>query len=212
MELASVATPPGSNAAVWIAAIGVFSAIVGPLLLSWMNNRNAIATKQADWDRLDKVADAAKATAKEAADAAKQASDAVIKVADDLRGRESELNDGLIEVARIAKEGTDGVNLQLKQIHTLVNSNLTAALRGELTAVQSNLISLRKLDALTAISTPDELGAIKSLEAREKELTDTLAERMEQQKLIDQMTSEGMATIQVTGPVTGTATGPAANP
>lgn len=181
---------------VWIAAIGVVSAIIGPLLLSWLQTRNTIALKQADWDRLDKVAEVARETAKDA-------SDAVIKVADDLKERQSVLNDGLVEVARVAKEGTEGVNSQLKQIHTLVNSNLTAAMRGELTAVQSNLLALRKLEALNPSSTPDELGAIKALETRERELSDTLTERLEQQKVIDAMTMEGMATIQVTGPVTG---------
>lgn len=182
--------------AVWIAAIGVFSAIVGPLVLSWLQTKNTIALKQADWNRLDKVADLARQTAQDAADA-------VIKVADDLKGRQSELNEGLIEVARVAKEGQDGVNVQLKQIHTLVNSNLTAALRGELTAVQSNLLALRKLEELKPSSTPEELSAITTLENRERELADTVTERLEQQKIIDQMTMEGMATIQVTGPITG---------
>lgn len=198
--------------AVWIAGIGVFSAIIGPLLLSRMQTKNTIALKQADWDRQDKVADAAKKAAQDASDAAKAASDAVMKVAHDLKADKQDLSNGLVEVARVAKEGADSVNSQLKQIHTLVNSNLTAAIRGELTAVQSNLLALRKLEKLNPATTPEELGAIKSLERREKELTDTLAERLEQQKLIDQMASEGMATIQVTGPVTGTATDPAANP
>lgn len=193
--------------AVWIAGIGVFSAIVGPLLLSWLTTKNTIKLKTADWDRMDKVAEVARATAKEASDAARDASDAVIKVADDLKNRQTEVNEGLTEVARVAKEGQDGVNVQLKQIHTLVNSNLTAAMRGELTAVQSNLLALRKLEGLTPSSTPEELGAIKSLETREKELSDTLAERMEQQRIIDQMATEGMATIQVTGPVTGVIAG-----
>lgn len=193
--------------AVWIAAIGVFSAIVGPLLLSWLQTKNTISLKEADWARMDKVAEVAKQTAKEASDAAKNASNAVIQVADNLKTSQAELNEGLVEVARVAKEGTDGVNVQLKQIHTLVNSNLTAAMRGELTAVQSNLLALRKLEELKPSSTPEELGAIKTLENREKELADTLAEREEQQRAIDQMTMEGMATIQVTGPVTGPGAG-----
>lgn len=182
--------------AVWIAGIGVFSAIVGPLLLSWLQTKNTIALKQADWDRLDKVAELASQTARDA-------SDAVVKVASDLNTRQSELNEGLVEVARVAKEGQDGVNVQLKQIHTLVNSNLTAALRGEMTAVQSNLLALRKLEELKPSSTAAELSAIQTLENRERELTATLSEREEQQRVIDQMTMEGMATIQVTGPVTG---------
>lgn len=193
--------------AVWIAGIGVFSAIVGPLLLSWLNTKNTIALKQADWDRMDRVAEVAKQTAKEASDAARDASDAVIKVADDLKESQSVLNTGLEQVAKVAKEGQDGVNSQLKQIHTLVNSNLTAAMRGELTAVQSNLLALRKLEGLNPASTPDELAAIKTLENRERELSDTLTERMEQQRIIDQMATEGMATIQVTGPVTGVVPG-----
>lgn len=186
--------------AVWIAAIGVFSAVGGPLLLSWLNTKNTIALKKADWDRMDKVAEVARQTARDA-------SDAVTKVADDLKGRQSELNEGLVEVARVAKEGQDGINVQLKQIHTLVNSNLTAAMRGELTAVESNLLALRKLEAINPSSTPEELGAIQALATRQQELTDTLAERMEQQRIIDQMTMEGMATIQVTGPVTGPGSG-----
>lgn len=158
-------------------AIALVVAVIGPMFLSWLTHRNAMRMKQQEWDRQDKVAA-------------------------DLRAYQETVTKGLDDVAKVQKETKDSTDSQLKQIHTLVNSNLTAAMRGELTAVQSNLLALRKLESLNPSSTPEELGAIKSLETRERELSDTLAERMEQQRLIDKMTEEGMATIQVTGPMT----------
>ena len=81
-------------------------------------------------------------------------------------------------------------NGQLKEIHTLVNSNLTEALRAELESTMRELASLKLIVDLNRERgrepTIEALALIGSTEKRIKELQVNLDHRVKQAKLLDQ--------------------------
>jgi hypothetical protein len=126
-------------------------AVVGPLLLSWLNNRNAMQIKRQDWERQDEVAARVEA------------------------------------VAKAAAVNAANVDTQLKQIHTLVNSDMTAARQSELIAVEAHLATLRRNVATHGEPSDDEQTVMDNLSARADELRSILADRLAQQKAVEQM-------------------------
>lgn len=141
--------------------------------------------KQEDYARQDAVAARVDAAAKQAADAAKllvEAQTATIARTD--------------EVARLAAESDQQIRNQLqaideqgKQIHILVNSDMTAARTNERDQVRLTLLALKRVQALSlklgvAIA-DDELKAIEAAEQRIIELDAILADRHAAQMAVE---------------------------
>jgi hypothetical protein len=144
--------------AVWGAFV---VAVVGPLLLAWLTNRQRRSDKREDWARQDAVAE-------KAAEAAK-----LLLAANE----------------RVAKTAAE-TNGKLDVIHTLVNSNMTAAMQAELDATSRELVSLREITALKQAAglepTPAALAAVQATEAKIAELTAALRDRLAQTALAEQ--------------------------
>lgn len=88
--------------------------------------------------------------------------------------------DGVASAARIVSDDTAS---QLRQIHTLVNSDMTAARQGELDQTRISLFLLRKIGMMAQAAghaaTAEEAGAIAAAEERVKELEGIIADRLE---------------------------------
>ena len=110
--------------------------VVGPLLLSYLNGRQAQAKETRDYAREDavavKVEEAAARTAavavkaEEAADLLLEAQERTIRRTD--------------EVARLQAESTGDIGAQLIQIYTLVNSDMTAMMEALLASLRAQLV------------------------------------------------------------------------
>ena len=89
-------------------------------------------------------------------------------------------------VAKTAKE----TNLKLDQIHTLVNSNMTAAMRAELEATIQKLKLMREIVARDKADNirvlPEALRAIRDVETKIGELTATLNDRLRQTQIAEE--------------------------
>jgi hypothetical protein len=101
---------------VWYAIIIAISSTASPLTLSYLTNRHNRADRLEDWARQDAVA-------------AKAATTASL----------------LVENNKKVAQSTAITNTKLDVIHTLVNSNMTAALQSELGAVKRELVLIREV-------------------------------------------------------------------
>jgi hypothetical protein len=147
--------------AVWVAIIVACSSLTGPLLLNILNSRSLRQLKHDDYAREDLVAArAAAATAQ-----LQSSQEAIIAAAATTNGR-------------------------LDAIHTLANSHYTAALQGELAAVEREVEMMREVAALrqAAGSEPSDgaISAIRNTELRIVELGATIKQRLEQTALADE--------------------------
>lgn len=145
--------------AVYLALIVAIPAMLSPLLLAWLTNRNLRKVKEMDWARQDVVA-------MQAAVAAKL----------------------LKENNQIVATATAETHQQLKVIHTLVNSTLTAALQGRLDAQKKGLILMKRIvDMNKTMKLEITSEALAEIEAAEKEIVDLemeIADRSKQAKLL----------------------------
>lgn len=108
------------NEGLWLGVIvALLTSTIGPMALSWLNNRQARLARIEDIRRQDAVA----VKAAEALDVARQSQQAIVAA-------------------------TVQTNDKLDVIHALVNSNLTLALQGELDATVRELALMRELIAL----------------------------------------------------------------
>jgi len=144
---------------VYLALIVAVPAMLSPLLLAWLTNRNLRQVKEQDWARQDVVA---------------------VQVA---------------EAARLLKENTRIVTVasaethqQLKTIHTLVNSTLTAAMQGRLDANRKGIGLMRRVIAMNkAINIEPSTDALAEIDASEKEIASLemeIADRVQQAKVV----------------------------
>lgn len=141
-----------------MALIVAVAAMAGPLLLARQQNR-----------RQDIVAARLLANQTKVADKAAEAAALLL-----------EANE---RVARQTAEADSATQGQLREIHGLVNSNLTAAMRAEYEAVAQQLVVMRELAALRAEvgqePSMEARSAIQSIEARVAELHANLGDRLE---------------------------------
>jgi len=104
----------------WIAffaLLGVACTVAGPLLLSYLNAKQARQAKQEDWARQDAVAEKVAAAAKAAVEAAQRATD-----------QASEAARLLVVENSLTAERVAVVSEKLDVIHTtLINGNTTRA-------------------------------------------------------------------------------------
>jgi len=85
------------------------------------------------------------------------------------------------EVAAAAAKAAERTNGQLKQIHTLVNNQLTTAISTAMDGLKTGLISMKELievkKSLGQEPTADTIAAVAALEARISELSQQLVDR-----------------------------------
>jgi hypothetical protein len=150
---------------VWIALIVAVTSTSGPLLLAWLTNRARSEDKQEDWARQDAVA----AQAAEAAALLLKANERVAAA-------------------------TDQTNQKLDVIHTLVNSNLTAAMLAELSATEAGLVLMREMvdDRLQrgVQPSPEATARIRNTETRINELRAQVTDRQTQTELAESQLQE----------------------
>jgi hypothetical protein len=175
--IASAPAPEGGDV-LWYAAIIAVSSTASPLLLAYFTNRNKRKERAEDFARQDAVA-------KQAAEAARLLAERQDAMASKAAEAARLLVINTAQVAERAK-----VTIQkLDVIHTLVNSNMTAALQSELDAVTREMAMMVEVGELkqAAGQPPSEeaSGAIKATRAKITELTAALADRLKQQEIID---------------------------
>lgn len=143
--------------AVYLALIVAVPAFLSPLFLAWLTNRNLRKVKEQDWARQDVVAAKAERTAEL-------------------------LRKNNLAVALATAE----TQKQLKIIHTLVNSTLTAALQGRVDAVRKAIGLMHRIIELNkGIGIEPTIAALAEIEASEKEVADlelNITDRLRQSK------------------------------
>ena len=166
------------DAAVAIVVAGGM-AFASPLFLNYLTTRTRRRERAEDFARQDEVA-------REAREVARQAREAAV-----LLSRAQELTiaktDEVAETARVESAKTTSA---LKQIHTLVNSDMTAARQGELNQARTTLTALRAIielgENVGRPVTVDQLAAIEETEKRITELEQILADRMTQMRIVEE--------------------------
>lgn len=153
---------------VLIALIVFTGSVIGPLLLALLTGRQRRKEKEQDYKRQDEVARRVEKVAKKAATAA---------------GRVS-------TVATTLVASNSETNKKLDVIHTLVNSNMTKAMQGELDANIVTLASLKELIELKKAAgkepTKEALSAIETVEKNIHELKLSMTDRAKQSKKAEQ--------------------------
>ena len=159
--------------------VALIASIVGPVVLSvilaFFNGR----AKREDWRRQDQL-EAIKAEREK--EVAAQASEAARLLLEAQKASEERLK----EVAHLAKISNAKTEGSLKEIHTLVNSDMTAARQSELTQTQALLILMKSNKARDEAaglktSTSDQ-AAIDAQEIRVLELQRILDDRHDAQQ------------------------------
>lgn len=163
-----------NNQAVWIALIGAVSlSVIGPTVSGYFTNRSRRQDREED--RKDR-----EAVANQAAEAARL-----------LIERQDATAAKVAEAARLVKENNKAVAAataetqeQLKVIHGLVNSSMTAAMQSEYGAVQRELAMMQEVIELKRAAgknpSVDALAAIGATKDKIAELAAALADRLKQ--------------------------------
>jgi hypothetical protein len=148
--------------------------LLGPLLLAWLNGRQRRAEKREDYARQDEVAE-------RATEVAKQAQEAATLLVED--------NQRVAKAAALATSKTFG---KLDEIHTLVNSNMTAAMQAEFDATVRELAMMREVIGLHAAAgrapSTEAESAVTATESRIAELRAALEDRHTAQDRVDSAT------------------------
>jgi hypothetical protein len=185
-----------------IAGIVAISTTTSPLILAFFTGRQRHNETLESYARQDEVARLAKeqaaadqrrltevaTQAKGVAVQAKEAADLLLASNAEVAAKAAEAADLLLksnaEVAATAKE--QGAKLDV--IHTLVNSNMTAAMQAEYDATLRELAMMKEVRDLRLEQgqkpTPDVIGAIAATEARASELKAQLDDRQKQAALV----------------------------
>lgn len=140
--------------------LAVTTAFTAPLYLARRIDRQHREDRDADWARQDMVA----AQAAEAAEL-------------------------LLQNQRAVANSTAETNSQLHVIHTLVNSNMTAAMQAEVDATNREEVMMREVMALNTAAgreiTPVALAALSKTQAKIAELEAALADRLKQTNIAE---------------------------
>lgn len=169
---------------VYLALIVAVPAMLSPLLLSWLTNRNSRRDREQEWERQDRVAErAAEASRKLLA-----RQDTAIAVQE--------------EALRAATTDRALTQSQLKALHTLGNSGLTAALKAELNSTRRELTALREIMTLKVAAGRPSNGntkvVIEMAERRIEELETNLADRKSKDELATAQVEEGATAAKIT--------------
>jgi flagellar biosynthesis GTPase FlhF len=139
--------------------IAVIATIISPLILSWATGRQRRKEKVQDWAREDEVARRAQVAA-------------------------DNLLAGQTEATRQAKKAAAATKSALKEIHTLVNSDMTAARQSELTQTRALLVLMQA----QTDPTESDIAAMDAQEIRVAELENILADRLDAQRKVEMET------------------------
>jgi len=175
--------------------VAVFSSITAPLILAHRTEKMHRDDRLADYERQDLVAAKAAQAARDLAESQREIAQVAAEAARLLLAKQEETVRAQQDVAaqaaeaarlllanneRVARTQTE-TNGKLDVIHTLVNSNMTAAMQSEFDAVTRELAMMREVASLkqAAGHKPDAatLAAIEATEARLHELDANLADR-----------------------------------
>ena len=158
-----------------IAALGGF---ISPFVMAWLTNRNARRMKIDDYARQDEIAkrlsERQDAAEDKAAEVAKQAAEAARLLVESNRKQEN--------IAKIQ-------GAKLDQIHTLGNSNLTAAMQNELDARRATVVVLKRLPN----PSKEETSEIEGNQAKMAELDAQLRDRKKQTETAAQQLAVDLA-------------------
>jgi len=177
MFLASIANSDSWYLLITVAAV-VFSSVTAPLLLSSHQDKLRRQEKDEDYRRQDAVA-------------AKAAEVAVL-----LQAAQEATTARTEEVARLAalaatetERRLSDLSAQTDQIHTLVNSSLSTALRNELNAMDAMLVTMKEINVIKVKDglpeDPATLGIIEATENRRDQLRTELEHRDAQTALAE---------------------------
>lgn len=173
-------------AAVWVA---VLVAVVGPTAITLVQGRQRAQDRREesriraeerreDWARQDEVADR---LARRTDEAAARAHEVAMQT--------QEAAQLLLVNNRAVAAQSRAANTKLDVIHTLVNSNMTAALQGELDAARAQLVTLRELIGLRVAQgqepNDDTRSALATLEDKVGRLAANLRDRIAQTAVAD---------------------------
>jgi hypothetical protein len=154
-----------------VAVVAIFTSITAPLILSHRTERMHRQDLLTEYKRQDEVAAAAKAAA--AAMLAQQQLAA--------------------EAARLRDETSHAllsrIDVQAERIHTLVNSDMTAARQEELDQAEATIVVLERVigvaEAKKIPPEPEDLAALAAAKTRRDKLEQILADRMHQLRQAD---------------------------
>lgn len=170
--------------AVYVALIVAVAGFLGQWLL-----------KRQEFTRQDQVA----AQAAQAAQLLLERQDAAAKAAREVAAQAAkaaalllDANERVAKQSATASEATQG---QLRQIHTLVNANLTQAQQQELDATRAMYASMQEVVGLKrklgAEPSPEALEALEVARARIVQLSRDVAHRIEQTEVGERQAAEG---------------------
>jgi hypothetical protein len=179
----------GFGSAVVVAA----ATSVTTVQLARLANRAKERDKQQDWGRQDEVAAraerAVQAMAASQALIARQAAQEARDAAARLLAAQQASIARTDEVARLAAERGAAQSAQLRDIHVLVNSDMTAARQEALDQTRLTLLALEKLVQLDRAAgrepTDADLAAVDEAKVRVDELQAVLADRLAQQRILE---------------------------
>jgi hypothetical protein len=209
-----------------VGLVAVFTSVTAPLILAHRTEKMHREDREADWARQDRAArlllekqdEQAAAAAKAATDLAasqKEVADQAAQAASLLVDAQAETIRRSDQVAELAAERDgqvtkklDLIDAQAKRIHTLVNSDMTAARQGQLDQTRAMIVQTKTMIAvLTKVvqlaesrgQKPDpedvrELSAaqeaLDSSEERAHDLEQILADRMHQMQKVEAAAAE----------------------
>lgn len=129
-------------------AVVVIAAVVGPIILSWLNNRQLIAREKRDRKRQDEVAAEALRQQAEVAEKAEEAAQLLVDAQHATTAQ-------TIEVAAALAKSDAETAAQLQEIkgvtdatHVLVNSNMDNEKRARLRSMEQGFVSLLEIAEL----------------------------------------------------------------
>jgi hypothetical protein len=162
---------------VQVALIVAIFAFVGPVVMAAVTYLVHRSEKKQDYARQDAVA----ANAAEAARKLSIRQDQTAAKADIVAESLLASNERVAETAKTAADGLVVTNTKLDLIHTLVNSQMTAAMEAELMATQRELAMMREVVSLKTAAghepSTEALGEISATEKKVSELRAKLADR-----------------------------------
>jgi hypothetical protein len=170
--------------------VAIFSAVTAPLFLMWWMNRQRRKDKEQDYAREDKIREEDRerqdAIADQAAEAASLLLDSNARVAAAAavaNARQAERGKELHH--KLTKVG-DTVDV----VHTLVNSDKTAAMQAQLDSTERELVMMRENAELHKLlgrdPSAEALAAIKAAQVKIEELRAELTARHEQAAIAEQ--------------------------
>jgi hypothetical protein len=179
-----------------IAVVAVFTSITAPLILARRTERMHREDQLADYQRQDQVARVAAETAVAAARQVREVASLAAEVAARLEAAQAESIRRTDEVARLTASQAvridgklDAIDAQAKRIHTLVNSDMTAARQSELDQTRAMAAVLRRVTSLAqergTEPDPRDVEALIAADARVGELEQILADRLHQLRQVE---------------------------